>query len=184
MRQPEQPPDDATPPSPPPETESTVFKTDPTRNEVGVDRGYPVKLSTDTDSFVDLEHVREFPNLAVRTSHKTEDQPFYAPFPNPTIFRLMSWYYNSSATSNVDRADSLVRDVFSAPDFDRRDLIGFSAAREAKRFKAYQRSIAPDTRVFDDEKMEGIEGDDPGPGDGEDKENADGDVVYNYKDWR
>jgi hypothetical protein len=59
-------------------------------NEVEVDRGYPVKPSTDTDSFVGFDYVRESPNLTVRISHKTEDQSFYTPFPNPTIFRLIS----------------------------------------------------------------------------------------------
>jgi len=91
----------------------------------------------------------------------------------------MSWYYDGSETWNID---NLIRDVLHAPDFDLQDLIGFSAEREAKRFKAYQRSIALDARFFDDETSEGIEGDDPGPEDGEDNEDVDGDAVYNRID--
>lgn len=88
----------------------------------------------------------------------------------------MSWYYDGSETWNID---SLIRDVLRAPDFNRQDLVGFSAEREAKRFKAHQRSIEPDVRFFDDETLEGIEGDDSGPEDSEDNEDVDGDVVYN-----
>jgi len=70
----------------------------------------------------------------------------------------MSWYYDGSATWNMD---SLVRDVLKAPDFNLQDLSGFSAERETKRFKVYQRSIALHARFFDDEEMlEGINGDD------------------------
>lgn len=91
----------------------------------------------------------------------------------------MSWYYDGSATWNID---SLISDVLKAPDYNREDLIGFEAARDTKRFKAYQRSIAPDTRFFDDEELEGIDADDPGPGDGKGNETVDGDVMYNCKD--
>jgi hypothetical protein len=141
---------------------------------------YPVKSSTDSDTIgADAEHAHEIPNLTVGTPHKPGDQPFYAPFSNPSLFRLMSWYYDGSTTYNMD---TLITDVLKAPDFNLQDLIGFSAERETKRFKAYQRSIAPDARFFDDEELEGIDGEGLGPEDGEDNENADGDVVYNHKD--
>ena len=137
---------------------------------------HPVKSSTDSDTVgADAEHA----NLTVGTSHKPGDQPFYAPFSNPSLFRLMAWYYDGSTTYNMD---TLITDVLKAPDFNLQDLADFSAERETKRFKAYQRSIAPDARFFDDEELEGVDGEGLGSEDGEDNENVDGDVVHNHKD--
>jgi len=58
-RQTEQPPDGSTPPTPPADVGPVPFKTD--SNEVRVDRVYSAKPSTDPDTIVGLEHVRECP---------------------------------------------------------------------------------------------------------------------------
>jgi hypothetical protein len=57
----------------------------------------------------------------------------FAPFPNISIFRLMSWYYNSSNTKSLGELGKLVNDVILADDFQKEDFIGFNASKESKR---------------------------------------------------
>ena len=121
-----------------------MFKTEP--NEAGVFRIYPVKPTSDPDSIIDLENVCESPNFAVGPSHsnrnplsviglshENRDEPFHAPFLNPSVFRLMSWFYDGSTTKSLGDLDNLVHHVINASDFNSQDLIGFSAKKEAKR---------------------------------------------------
>jgi len=63
-----------------------------------------------------------------------------APFSNKSVFRLMSWYYNSSNIKSHGELDRLVNDVILAPDFLPGDLTGFRAAKEAKRMDNYRKS--------------------------------------------
>ncbi|KAF9553020.1 hypothetical protein CPC08DRAFT_646147 [Agrocybe pediades] len=56
----------------------------------------------------------------------------FAPFLNPSVFRLMMWFYNSSAIKSYGQLDSLVNNVILAPDFKQEHFVGFSAVREAK----------------------------------------------------
>ncbi|KIO07956.1 hypothetical protein M404DRAFT_135075, partial [Pisolithus tinctorius Marx 270] len=62
---------------------------------------------------------------------------FFAPFLNPTTFCLMQWFYNSSNTKLLANVDRLVNEVILAEDFDREDLCGFRATREAQRMDKY-----------------------------------------------
>ncbi|KAF9541101.1 hypothetical protein CPC08DRAFT_730863 [Agrocybe pediades] len=57
----------------------------------------------------------------------------FAPFLNPSVFRLMTWFYNSSAIKSYGQLNSLVNNVILAPDFKQEHFVGFSAVREAKR---------------------------------------------------
>jgi hypothetical protein len=58
---------------------------------------------------------------------------FFAPFLNPTVFRLMNWFYSGSPTKSIAELQSLVDSVILAPDFRVSDLDGFSAKRELRR---------------------------------------------------
>jgi len=135
-------------PSPPPlEADSTTFETKP--NGAGVFRAYPVMPTSDPDTIIDLEDVCESPNFVSSESHpnrhplsgigdRHQDDRFYAPFPNASIFRLVSWFYSSSVTKSLGDLDTLVRDVLKAPDFDLQDFDDFSAARDVKRLDEVQ----------------------------------------------
>ena len=57
---------------------------------------------------------------------------YFAPFLNPTSWRLVSWFYKSSHMS-LEHLSSLVQDVILADDFNREDLRDFNAQRETKR---------------------------------------------------
>jgi hypothetical protein len=65
-----------------------------------------------------------------------------APFSNKLVFRLMSWYYDSSNIKSHGELDRLVNNVILAPDFLPGDLTGFRAAKEAKHMDNYRKSTA------------------------------------------
>ncbi|SJL13966.1 uncharacterized protein ARMOST_17418 [Armillaria ostoyae] len=58
--------------------------------------------------------------------------PWFAPFMNPTICRLMHWFY-STTTKTLNDLNRLVQEVILALDFSSSDLQNFDANREAKR---------------------------------------------------
>jgi hypothetical protein len=81
------------------------------------------------------------PHLSESESTEIEDSVSdIAPFSNKSAFRLMSWYYDSSNIKSHGELDRLVKDVILAPDFLPADLIGFRAAKEAKRMDNHRRS--------------------------------------------
>jgi hypothetical protein len=51
---------------------------------------------------------------------------YYTPFLNATVFRLMNWFYRSSAKTLAD-LQNLVHDMILHPDFCPSDLENFSA---------------------------------------------------------
>jgi hypothetical protein len=66
---------------------------------------------------------------------------YYAPFLNPSTFRLMSWYYNGSSTKSYANVDKLIHDVIRHEDFKASDFgASFSTAREAGRMDKNQPS--------------------------------------------
>ena len=54
------------------------------------------------------------PPLSPRKSDNIE-QDWFAPFKNPSTYRLMEWFNNSSATKSMTQLESLVHDVLQAP---------------------------------------------------------------------
>ena len=64
----------------------------------------------------------------------------YLPFPNMSIFRLMRWFYDTSLTKSLGTLKDLVHQVLLAPDFNTNYLIGFDAAKEAKRLDDFHPS--------------------------------------------
>jgi hypothetical protein len=150
--------------SPSPVAESREFKTDP--NEAGIFRVYPVRPTTDPDAIIGLEDICNSLNLATgqATSGLDEDplsaagimcqvgnernnsEPFYTPFDNPLIYYLMSWFFNRVNTKSIGDLNALVSGL-TAPGFDPRHLVGFSAAREAKRLDEYRASSLSKART-------------------------------------
>jgi hypothetical protein len=90
-------------------------------------------------------------------------KPFFAPFRNPTVYRLMDWFYNSSVTKSLHDLNQLVKNVILAPDFKQDDLIGFSAIKENEVMDAYRESsmsnasdsVCPSPFEFDDAWIKG-----------------------------
>jgi hypothetical protein len=63
---------------------------------------------------------------------------FFVPFRNASIYRLITWFYNSSNTKSISELNSLVHDVILAPDFKPVDFVGFSAIKEHALMDSYR----------------------------------------------
>ena len=138
------------PSSPPadPDSHPDVFETEP--DEFGLFRLYTSRPTYIPDEDLPLDAVCDTASLAVATHDTRGCQSvfislpplasssgnLFAPFLNPTVFRLMNWFYNSFNMKSVDKLDRLVNDVVLAEDFNPSDLRGFRAARELNRLDA------------------------------------------------
>jgi hypothetical protein len=123
-------------------------------NSMGLFRRYTVLPSTDPDRAITIHHVADAPtfikdpnlpqpnpvagfgpetldNIAP-TASISSSTPYFAPFLNATVFRLMCWFY-SSATKTLADLQNLVDQVILHPDFHAPDLTDFSATRESRR---------------------------------------------------
>lgn len=58
---------------------------------------------------------------------------WFAPFLNPSVFKLMHWVYSGSHLKSHREINRLVDEVLLAPDFDREHLRDFNITREEKR---------------------------------------------------
>ncbi|KAJ3541577.1 hypothetical protein NM688_g6065 [Phlebia brevispora] len=58
---------------------------------------------------------------------------WFAPFLNPTVFRIIHWTYTNSHEKSHDEMNRMVHDVMRAPDFNAADLATFEISREEKR---------------------------------------------------
>ena len=119
-------------------------------DSMGLYRIYPRPPARDPDEQITIHHVADAPTFFKETSINREEnplvglgvtaraqseleiKPFYSPFLNSTVFRLMTWFYKTSIKT-LTNLDSLVSEVLLADDYDRDDLIGFSALRESHR---------------------------------------------------
>ena len=70
----------------------------------------------------------------------------YLPFQNMSIFCLMGWFYDSSLMKSLGTLNNLVHQVLLAPDFDPNELVGFDAAKEAKRLDDFDPSLPEESR--------------------------------------
>jgi hypothetical protein len=85
---------------------------------------------------------------------KKQTANIFEPFRNPSIFRLMSWFYRPSIVKSIGELNTLVNEVILAPDFDPEHLIGFDAAKENMRMDQYKPSSDnPSPFSFDDTWM-------------------------------
>ena len=114
------------------------------------DSGSPyLALNTSTQSPIST------PPLSPRKSDKVE-QDWYAPFQNPSTYRLMDWFNNSSATKSMTELQSLVHNVLQAPDFKVEELAGFHVAKENARLDNFkfkkEKATYPgvENEIFDD----------------------------------
>jgi hypothetical protein len=129
------------------------------RSYLGVFTSYDPETTTSLDDVCDSRtfQLADGPNEHARpwyapfgTAIDAVNRAFFAPFLNATTFRLMSWFYNASTSKSYADLDRLVEEVILAKDFEREDLIGFSASREAKRMD--QASEDPDSGLFTSDK--------------------------------
>jgi hypothetical protein len=125
-----------------------AIETEP--DSMGLYRVYPRPPARDPDEQFTIHHVADAPTFIKETSINLDENPlvglgstaqahselkktpFYSPFLNSTVFRLMTWFYKSSMKTLSD-LDSLVSEVLLSNDYDQEDLIGFSVARESRR---------------------------------------------------
>lgn len=127
----------------------TLLETEP--NEFGLYRVYTTVPTNDPDETIDLNDLCDAPGLAVSqpdlacrnwwsgfgSNIQYPKENFFAPFLNPTIFRLMNWFYGGSNMKSLAELDSLVQGVLLADDFDQKHLEGFCATRELDRLDKY-----------------------------------------------
>ena len=90
-------------------------------------------FSRDPDSNGNGNRSMWAPRGALDTSSQDNLEPYFSPFPNPSIFRLMCWFFSGSNLKSVGELDRLVTNVFLPDDFRREHFIGFRASREGER---------------------------------------------------
>ena len=80
--------------------------------------------------------------LSLQKARQTVDalKPFFAPFRNPTVYRLMDWFYNCTVTKSLQDLNKLVKNVLLASDFKQEDLMGFSAQKENELMDTHRES--------------------------------------------
>jgi len=122
-------------------------------DSMGLFRRYTMLPSKDPDSYLTIHHVADAPTfvrdgvspynpLAGFGPHAADNSspdglaktPYYTPFLNATVFRLMNWFYQSSKKTLAD-LENLVHNVILHPDFRSADLENFSATRESRRLE-------------------------------------------------
>jgi len=100
----------------------------------GLCRLYPRRPSFEPDKFLpSLLLARTSPTITQETeSPPNVFAPPY-PFPNMTIYRLMSWMNSGSNLVSETKVSRLVKDVLLAEDFDRTHLENFSVKRSLRK---------------------------------------------------
>jgi hypothetical protein len=88
----------------------------------------------DPDDDLVSEKLRNDPNHESDASPQT---PFFHPFPNTTVFRLINWFYRASMTKSTTDLDCLVHEVLLAEDFNPEDLRNFRIAQEMTCLNTY-----------------------------------------------
>jgi hypothetical protein len=127
--------------------QANIIKTD--QDDFCLHRVYRSYPRTNPDEMQDLESRCDAPGLAIGSQNggdrwwtglglskpdlSLQKDNFFALFLNPTVFRLMNWFYSGSPTKSIAELQSLVDSVILAPDFRVSDLDGFSAKRELRR---------------------------------------------------
>jgi hypothetical protein len=103
-------------------------------------------------------------STALSSAEKLVEEPvtnWFAPFKNPSTYRLMNWFTTTSITKSMTELDSLVRNVLQAPDFKVEELAGFRAAKENACLDNFKFKKGPGTvsdnedPVFDDTWIKG-----------------------------
>ncbi|KAH9932168.1 hypothetical protein B0H21DRAFT_867145 [Amylocystis lapponica] len=131
-------------PSPEPVHQAnTTVTTEP--DSFGVYRSYSHQPTYDPEDLFSLEDVCDSDRLATSERGKppqwsgfgsamlTKTKEFFAPFLNPSTFRLMSWFYNGRERKSIADLDDLVQNVILSDDFQPTELEDFRTATELRR---------------------------------------------------
>ena len=130
-------------------------------NSFGIWRDYPRRPTIDPEGSLSLEELSnrgptslsatgddhppdsELPSeLSEPDTLSEADRPFFWPFPNPTIWRVMSWLNNGSTAKSEAEVTVFVPKVILSPDFSKDHLIGFDAHQENQHLdKALSKSL-------------------------------------------
>jgi hypothetical protein len=105
-------------------------------NTFGLSRQYPRRPSFEPDKFVPSSLLQKSSPIPIEV-HDTQgsdqscsvSEPPPYPFPNMTVYRLMTWMNSGSHQKSQTEVMRLVRDVIQSEDFNRKDLDGFSVRR-------------------------------------------------------
>jgi hypothetical protein len=114
-------------------------------NSFGIWRDYPRRPTADPDAFLLLKDLSNAPqghcmdaNQPPKLSNQStppadSDRPFYWPFSNPTIWRVMSWLNNGKTAKSEAEVTDFIHNAVLSGDFNKDDLVGFNAHRENRR---------------------------------------------------
>jgi hypothetical protein len=107
-------------------------------NVIGLCRQYPRRPSFEPDKFVPSSLLaKSCPTTAEMHDTQRPDPPHGVseppyPFPNMSIYRLITWMNSGSHQKSEAEVTSLVKDVLQAEDFSLKDLNGFSVKRSLR----------------------------------------------------
>ncbi|KIK33685.1 hypothetical protein CY34DRAFT_18219 [Suillus luteus UH-Slu-Lm8-n1] len=103
-------------------------------NSVGICRLYPRHPSFEPNTYIPSSLLaRSCPTVVQATNFlPTAILPPPYPFPNMTIYRLMSWMNSGSHRKSENEVQRLVGDIIQADDFDVKHLEGFSVRRSLR----------------------------------------------------
>jgi hypothetical protein len=99
-----------------------------TFNTLGLSRLYPRRPSFEPDKFVPSSLLSTTCPATMQDTHSNILPPPY-PFPNMTVYRLMSWMNSGSSQKSETEITRLVKEVILAEDFDAKHLEDFSVRR-------------------------------------------------------
>jgi hypothetical protein len=124
---------------------------------IGLCRNYPRRPSFKPDKFISSSLLATTcPTIADALDtqghnplHGASGPPF--PFPNMTIYRLMTWMNSGSHQKSEAEVSRLVKDVIQAEDFTLKDLDGFSVK---KSLRALDNNGKKGTVIFPDDWLE------------------------------
>ena len=128
-------------------------------NSFGVWRDYPRRPTIDPDGTLSLEELSNSHQIASNLPEPSaanspiapqeSEHPFYWPCPNATIWRVMAWLNNGKIAKSEAEATTFVESVIHASDFNKDDLIGFSAHRENQRLDKALSKAALKSQFFE-----------------------------------
>ncbi|KAG1853937.1 hypothetical protein DFJ58DRAFT_728071 [Suillus subalutaceus] len=98
-------------------------------NSLGLSRLYPCRPSVEPDECVPSSLLSTTCPTIVQETDLPGILPPPYPFPNMTIYRLMSWMNIGSSKKSEGEVARLVEEVILADDFDRKHLEGFSVKK-------------------------------------------------------
>lgn len=108
-----------------------------TFNSFGLCRLYPHCPSFEPDQLIQSSLLARTSPIATSNNAQATDSPpkVYAPlypFPNMSIYWLMSWMHSGGNLLSETKVSHLVKDVILADDFDCKDLENFSVRRNLR----------------------------------------------------